>query len=208
MNLGSQFVAAGLPCLLVQCWLAGNVVLVPPCAATSLPAVCAWFATSLATVLPAHVVVLACRLFCLCLLVVNCSARFWLRLFLLVVQRSPACRLPTRFNAPSMKTRLPRAGFLGIFLPNKYPPLDHQQQSRQADRNFKASGNCPAVSKSLILISATTVLTSQLKRPLTAPLYLPTVLSSKRFLLSWTRSLLAGAWILCAMGRLHCGSKI
>ena len=126
-------------------------------------------AISLATALPAHVVVLACRL---------------LRLFLLVVQRSPACRLPTRFNAPSMKPRLPRAGFLGIFLPNKYPPLDHQQQSRQADRNFKASGNCPAVSKSLILISATTVLTSQLKRPLTAPLYLPTVLSSKRFLLS------------------------
>ena len=143
-------------------------------------------ATSLATVLSAHVVVLACRLLRLCLLVVPfCS--FFIALVLAccaLVQRSPACRLPTRFNAPSMKPRLPRAGFLGILLPNKYPPLDHQQQSRQADRNFKASGNCPAVSKSLILISATTVLTSQLKRPLTAPLYLPTVLSSKRFLLS------------------------
>ena len=133
-------------------------------------------ATSLATVLSAHVVVLACRLLLMSLLVVQFC--------LFLIARSPACRLPTRFNAPSMKPRLPRAGFLGIFLPNKYPPLDHQQQSRQADRNFKASGNCPAVSKSLILISATTALTSQLKRPLTAPLYQPTVLSSKRFLLS------------------------
>ena len=38
MNSGSQFVAARLPCLLVQCWLACNVVLLLPCANTSLPA--------------------------------------------------------------------------------------------------------------------------------------------------------------------------
>ena len=135
MNLGSQFVAAGLPCLLVQCWLACNVVFVLLCATTSLPAVCAWLCyklgySSACSMSSAHVVVLACRLLRLCLLVVLfCS--FFIALVLAccaLVQRSPACRLPTRFNAPSMKPRLPRAGFLGILLPNKYPPLDHQQK--------------------------------------------------------------------------------
>ena len=88
MNLGSQFVAAGLPCLLVQCWLACNVVFVPPCATTSLPAVCAWLCYKLgyssasscsSACLQALLLVLACcELFCsfLIALVLACCAAF------------------------------------------------------------------------------------------------------------------------------------